>query len=266
MGNAMNIKKCTICNKFYDVNSYEICPHCGNNETDEMVVEKKEKRGGKLFDFLLKPKVNKNNVIVVDKPQTDFTNNEDIYSDDNQFKTIQEVNYDEPQTEDVPDESKEDSDIKVKPIVPDADVMQKPERKVFNNDKSDNEMKTVQIYGRAKEPVVGWLVCVRGECMGEAFEIRGGSNKMGRDSEGDIIIPDTTVSREQAIIKFEPRKQEFYLVPVDNAAFIYINGDVVMDRVCLKPYTHIELGQKAEFVFVPLCNEGFNWDTYMNKE
>lgn len=267
MGNGIVPKKCEFCGKFYDTNSYDICPHCGNDNVvavDAEKEEKKGKKGSKLIDILGKRTNNRKDTVkggVGKAIHTDAeVGNSDEADDSIPLKTDMGRS-----NEYESDNEGERRETDLNPIIPDKDVMSAPRREVVIETKQEREFKTVQIYSGVKEPVVGWLVCVRGECVGDSFEIRGGSNKVGRAEDGDIVIPDKTVSREQAIIRFEPRKREFYLVPKDNASFVYIDGEAVMERISLKRHMHIELGQKTEFVFVPLCCDDFNWDTYMNE-
>ena len=184
------------------------------------------------------------------------------YIDDDieEFKTVQEI-IEEPAKFEV----SEKSSIDIKPVLPSGNVINKPENRNVSVRTQEDDMKTVQIYNTKSEPVVGWLVCVKGECLGESFEIYGGNNKLGRCSDSDICIADSTISREQATIKFEPRKQKFHLMPVDNGKFMYIDGEEVLDRVCLEPHMHIEIGEKVELIFVPLCGDNFNWKDYIEE-
>lgn len=136
-------------------------------------------------------------------------------------------------------------------------------REAINN--SNDEMRTVMQFDIERPPVVGWLICVKGECQGRSFEICSGNNTLGRNSDNDIVIDDSTVSREQAIIIFEPRKQNFFLKPKDNSQFMYTNDEEIADRIQLTPYMHIEIGEKTEFIFVPFCGENFNWKEYIEE-
>lgn len=262
MGNRMDIKQCKICDKFYDVNSFESCPHCGGSKSDsESINNKNEKSESSksLWGKLKKDKKDKIEKIEKTENVPKFENF-NVY-EDNQFKTIQEVEEETEENEQVLDNY---NNIELTPVTPNKDVMVKPDKRDFvERMKNDDEMKTVQVYNTPKEPVVGWLVCVKGVCMGESYIIRSGNNKVGRNRDNDIIIEDSTISREQAVIMFEPRKQKFHLIPNTNASkFMYINDNEVVERMYLEPYTHIEIGENVELIFVPFCGENFNWKDY----
>lgn len=230
--------KCEFCGLFYDESLYTICPHC-NKE----------------------PKIEEEKPIL---PSGDFDiNAEPLMEDD--FKTVQEKDLDE--EDETPPMGLPDEYNMVKPVIPDGPGVVRPqphpELQVINN--SDDEMRTVMQFGIGRQPVVGWLICVKGECQGRAFEICSGNNTLGRDRDNDIVINDSTVSREQAIITFEPRKQDFSLKPKDNSQLMYTNDGMIAAGIRLTPYMHIEIGEKTEFIFVPFCGENFNWKEYIEE-
>lgn len=259
MAKEMEVKQCGVCKKYYDINSYENCPHCGcaKSETNGVTTEEeKRNKGGRLADlFGRKEKKEKKEDFISEVFSESYIDN-----DVEDFKTVQE------NVEDVNKfEVTEKSAIDIKPVLPDVNVINRPEKRNISAKTPEDDMKTVQIYNTKTEPVVGWLVCVKGECLGESFEVYGGNNKLGRSSDSDICIDDSTISREQAIVKFEPRKQKFHLMPVDNGKFMYINGEEVLERVCLEAYMHIEIGEKVELIFVPFCGDNFNWKDYIEE-
>lgn len=226
--------KCEFCGLFYDESLYTICPHCNGNAN--------EKQGGN--------DVNKGE----NKPDSDdiSINTEPLMEDD--IKTVQEM----------PDLDEEvETPPMILPVIPMGPGVVIPQPHIINN--SNDEMRTVMQFGRERPPVVGWLICVKGECQGRSFEICSGNNTLGRNSDNDIVIDDSTVSREQAIIIFEPRKQNFFLKPKDNSQFMYTNDEEIADRIQLTPYMHIEIGEKTEFIFVPFCGENFSWKEYIEE-
>lgn len=265
MANTMDIKKCKICEKFYDVNSYETCPHCGGSKNDSESVNnefKKNESSKGLWGRLKKDKKEKTEKTgdVDDKIISGTLNFENTNKNED-FKTVQEIEKNEEENQKIYNHS---NDIELTPVTPNKEIMKKPEKREYVKEvQNDDEMKTVQVYNTPNEPVVGWLVCVKGACMGDSYTIRSGNNKIGRNRDNDIVIEDSTISREQAVIMFEPRKQKFHLIPNPNASkFMYINDDEVIERMYLEPYTHIEIGENVEFVFVPFCGEHFNWKDY----
>ncbi len=111
------------------------------------------------------------------------------------------------------------------------------------------------------DPVVGWLVCIKGPSRGRDYRIRSGRNGIGRSEAMDVqIAGDDTVSRENhAFLVYEPRKRIFSIRPGDGRGLVYLNGDEVIHAADLKGYDIIELGE-TQLMFVPLCSEKFNWD------
>ena len=129
--------------------------------------------------------------------------------------------------------------------------------------------KTVGVYKRELgiEPVVGWLVAVKGPSRGRDYRITSERNYIGRSETMDISISgDDMISRENhAIINFEPRKSTFYLLPGDSKRLTYLNEEVVLAPELLKSYDRIEVGETL-LVFVPFCGEAFQWKKEENKE
>jgi pSer/pThr/pTyr-binding forkhead associated (FHA) protein len=111
------------------------------------------------------------------------------------------------------------------------------------------------------DPVVGWLVCVKGPSRGRDYRIRSGRNGIGRSDAMDVpIAGDDTVSRENhAFLVYEPRKRSFSIRPGDGRGLVYLNGEEVIQASDIKNYDVIELGE-TQLLFVPLCGEKFHWD------
>ncbi len=124
--------------------------------------------------------------------------------------------------------------------------------------------KTKVVYDDYGNPPVGWLVCVKGDHAGEAFECITGRNRIGRNRDYEIpILADRTVSRSvHATIIYEPKSRKFFIQAGGGDGLVYKNDDILFGHEELNLYDKITLG-KAEFVFVPLCGESFTWDDYL---
>ncbi|MMZ57277.1 hypothetical protein D3C76_355350 [compost metagenome] len=111
------------------------------------------------------------------------------------------------------------------------------------------------------QPVTGWLVCVEGPQMGQDYRIMSEKNFIGRAEEMHIrIIGDNAVSRRNhAVIVYDPKKRNFYLLPGDASGLAYHNNEAVYSPAELNAYDLIQLG-RSKFVFVPLCGPHFEWD------
>lgn len=114
--------------------------------------------------------------------------------------------------------------------------------------------------GVMTSPVVGWLVCVKGEDAGKDYPLHTDKNFIGRAANSDICLSkDKAVSRDRhAIIIYEPRGNVFFAQPGESSKLYYINGQVVLGNVELHAYDRISLGE-TELVFVPFCGEHFMW-------
>ena len=118
---------------------------------------------------------------------------------------------------------------------------------------------------RPKELITGWLVCIKGPQFAETFPIRSGNNSIGRSPENDIVIDrDGGVSRvKHALLTYEPKKRVFYLRPGDQSGLTYLNDEFLMEITELHSRDVIGMGDSS-FLFIPLCDENFSWDTYIN--
>jgi len=125
------------------------------------------------------------------------------------------------------------------------------------------EEKTVSFYSRSMgvEPVVGWLVCIKGGHFGEDFRLKSGRNFIGRGSEMDVIISkDNAVSRERhAIVVYEPKGRKFIVMPGESKELCYLGGDVVLTPVEIGMGTVLTVGE-TDLMFIPCCSAAFSWE------
>lgn len=114
------------------------------------------------------------------------------------------------------------------------------------------------------EPVVGWIVCIKGEHFGESFNISAGRNSVGRAPINKIVISnDNAVSREKHLwITYDPKHREFFIQPGESSGLTYLNDESVMEYRKLKAKDIIEFG-KGSYIFVPLCDKDFSWEEYL---
>ena len=114
---------------------------------------------------------------------------------------------------------------------------------------------------QASDPIVGWIVCIKGKWYGECFTIGAGKNSIGRGDDNRIhIAGDVQVSRSQhAYIIYEPRSRKYYLQPGNSSGLTYLNQQLVLMPELLKERDEIGLNE-SRFLFIPLCNESFSWE------
>lgn len=128
----------------------------------------------------------------------------------------------------------------------------------------DDDVKTVRLGSSVlseKEPVVGWLVGLNGDCFGESFILKAGKNFIGRSANMDVVIKgDNAVSREKhAILIFEPKAKIFIAQPGEARELFYLNDEVVLNNIQMKKNDVICLGN-TKLMLIPCCDEAFNWD------
>ena len=114
------------------------------------------------------------------------------------------------------------------------------------------------------DPVVGWLVCIQGPCLGWSFQIGAGNNTIGRKEDNRIVIPnDMKISGiRHASIAYEPKRRNFYLHPGEASGLTYLNDEYITASRMLSSRDIIELGD-SKLMFIPLCGEDFSWETYL---
>lgn len=115
------------------------------------------------------------------------------------------------------------------------------------------------------DPVVGWLVCIKGPDRGRDYQIRSEKNSIGRSDSMDICISgDETISRnDHAFVVYDPKKNTFRIQAGLSRGLVYLNGEEVISSETMKAYDQIEMGE-SRFLFVPLCGENFQWENEKN--
>lgn len=124
------------------------------------------------------------------------------------------------------------------------------------------DVQTIAFYDFGDtEPVVGWLVAIRGEYIGQSFNLKAGTNFIGRGMTMDVpLAKDTKVSRDKhAIITYDPQNRIFFVQPGESRGLTYLNGELLL------AFRPIENGEKiaiggSEFIFVPFCGKDFTWE------
>ncbi len=170
----------------------------------------------------------------------------------------------------VPNEPVTQKSAAATPAVTFADAMQNAQN---YSAMPDDDNRTVSYYSQKitqpvlQEPVVGWLVCTEGKYFGQSFNLKSGRNFIGRSASMDVCLDgENSVSRDRhAVIIYEPRERMFIAQPGDSRELFYINDDVVLDNVVLKPYDVISLG-KVNLMIIPCCTKEFAWEDLAKEE
>jgi len=113
----------------------------------------------------------------------------------------------------------------------------------------------------AFDPVVGWLVCIKGINKGRDYRLHSDLNKVGRAPSMDVCIEgDDTISRENHCqIAFSPRSKMFSVIPGGGRNLIYLNGKDVLTATGLEAFDCLDIGD-GSFLFIPFCSDRFDWD------
>ena len=115
-------------------------------------------------------------------------------------------------------------------------------------------------------PCVGWLIALNGVHIGQDFHLRVGKNYIGRDAGMDIALTgDKSVSRNKhAIVIYEPKHHKYFIQPGESNELVYVNDEVVLLPMPLKPYDVIVIGD-IELWFMPLCDDQHNWSEVIRR-
>lgn len=80
------------------------------------------------------------------------------------------------------------------------------------------------------------------------------------------IVGDNSISqRNHAVIVYDPKKRNFYLLPGDASGLAYLNNEAVYTPTELAAYDVIQLG-RSMFLFIPLCGVHFEWENNNSEE
>ena len=129
--------------------------------------------------------------------------------------------------------------------------------------RTQDDSMTIQYYQKTlgTEPVVGWLVCVKGVHRGEDFRIKAGRNFLGRSgSMGICLSGDTAISREKhLIVTYDPKTNKFFAQPGDTSILSYLNDMPLLEVTTLKAGDKLSAGE-SDLIFVPFCGELYTWE------
>lgn len=136
-------------------------------------------------------------------------------------------------------------------------------RPAYTPTAQEDDMKTISFYktSMGTEPVVGWLVCLSGECSGQSYQLKSGRNFVGRSASMDIILDkDASVSRERhAVIIYEPKERIFIAQPGESRELFYLNDKVVLSNEIIKANDVFFIGS-TKLMFIPFCSKVFSWE------
>lgn len=130
-----------------------------------------------------------------------------------------------------------------------------------------DDQKTVSFFSESpvladKNPVVGWMVCIKGSLYGQDFRLKTGRNFVGRGDNMDICLKgEKTVSRDRhAIVIYEPKQNLFLAQPGETKELIYLNGSVVLTPTIMKKNDVLQVGDSS-LMLIPCCDDVYRWES-----
>lgn len=130
-----------------------------------------------------------------------------------------------------------------------------------NSGISPDKKGTAQPANFLSDPVVGWLVVIKGPGSGNALALGYGANSIGRAETNRIRLEfgDDLISRNShAVLTYDPRGRKFYIQPGAGAGLIYIDDQPVLVPRELEARNRILMGN-THLYFLPLCGDVFDW-------
>ncbi len=111
------------------------------------------------------------------------------------------------------------------------------------------------------EPVVGWLVVIKGPGRGAARELVKGRNSLGSDADQLLVIDfgDPAIARRgHVFIVYDEEGREFFIEDGKQKEVVRLNGRLLTETRQLSHGDEIRIGATT-FRFVALCGADFDW-------
>lgn len=266
--------RCDNCQLFYDADTYKECPHCKKIEKEESK-EKATKSSHTLFGWKKTRKEEVKEQDIIEKTSVEEISKTRYckkcgkpLADDAVFCGSCGCSSIADTIEDDIEEKKDkfESDVFDEEAIKKSSI--KSLKSAVEEAQDYDDQKTVSFYdfNTDVEPVVGWLVCLKGHYLGSSFPITSGKNNIGRSLTNSIALTkENSISRNRhASIVFDPNHCQFLVQAGDSSGLTYVNGELLMTYQVLADRDRIEMGA-AEFMFVQLCNDNFTWDTFLEE-
>lgn len=73
------------------------------------------------------------------------------------------------------------------------------------------------------KPVVGWIVCMKGDQKGQDFRLHDGRNIIGTAADVDIVVHDPYLSARHCAIMIESKEARYIVQDLDSRNGVYLN-------------------------------------------
>lgn len=240
----MRIIKCKN-NHFYDGDKFMFCPICQvetiyyemKTVTEEHLVEQE------VIETKSSQKLPLNYEIdLTEHIETDHIgNNEDIF--------IDEISHQESFSKDDLDVTEHHEELET----------------VIDNLTYDDILVDQTIYNLA--PVIGWLLCIKGQYLGQSYEIRYGSNQLSLNhiAKQNLDMSENDTEGYFTSISFNSGLNKFLIVPGISRELVYLNGNLLLEKAFLNQNDKVQIGEST-LMFLPLLSDLFSWNKYQKED
>ena len=118
------------------------------------------------------------------------------------------------------------------------------------------------------DPIVGWLVVVKGPGIGQSVNLGSGMNTVGRDASERTAMAfgDTLISgKDHLRIIYDDANRAFFVTPGSGRNISRMNGQIIANTAPLHNYALLELSKNTHVRFVAFCNEAFDWSDIVDQ-
>lgn len=117
-------------------------------------------------------------------------------------------------------------------------------------------------FSEETDPVVGWLVVVKGPGLGNAVALGTGMNFIGRGPEARVTLPfgDTMISAQDHVrIIYDDAERTFFIAPGSGKNVSRVNGQLLTNTLALENDALIDVSKWTRLRFKPFCGADFDW-------
>lgn len=112
------------------------------------------------------------------------------------------------------------------------------------------------------DPVVGWLVIVKGPGLGYSIPLGSGSNSIGRSDEERACINfgDKMISQKDHLrVIYDEEERQFIVAPGSGKNVSRLEGKIIASPQVLNNFEFIALSKNTYVRFAAFCNQDFDW-------
>jgi len=118
------------------------------------------------------------------------------------------------------------------------------------------------------DPIVGWLVVVKGPGLGQSVNLGSGMNTVGRDAAERTALPfgDNLISgKDHLRIIYDDANRAFFVTPGSGRNISRMNGQIIANTAPMENYALLELSKQTHVRFVGFCNDAFDWSDVLDQ-